>query len=93
VELPGLPYKGDIKEWIQAGGTKESLLEIVRNTPEFELSEYSDIGGGQSDNTVPAPFSYLKKGSDLGQLNITIEWAIDRLLPKQSITLLHGREA
>lgn len=56
-----------------------------------EVSEYSGIGGGQTDTPYFKPFSVLKKGSELGQLNITIEWAIDRLLPRQSITLLHGR--
>lgn len=91
VELPGLPEKGDVSDWIEAGGTKERLVEIIKKAPETELSKYPDMGGGQLDNSIPEPFSYLKKGSDLRQLDITIEWAIDKLLPRQSITLLHGR--
>jgi archaellum biogenesis ATPase FlaH len=35
--------------------------------------------------------SFLQKGSDLMNLEITIEWVVDKLIPKQSITLLHGR--
>jgi RecA-family ATPase len=31
--LPGLPPKGDIKDWIEAGHTLEELLEIERATP------------------------------------------------------------
>lgn len=33
VKLPGLPTKGDIVEWIAAGGTRERFLEIVAKTP------------------------------------------------------------
>src|SRR5262249_22364168 len=29
VELPGLPEKGDVSDWIAAGGTREQLLELV----------------------------------------------------------------
>lgn len=42
------------------------------------------------DNTFD-PFSILKKGSELMNLDIKVEWIIDKLIPKQSITLLHGR--
>lgn len=71
VELPGLLEKGDASDWIKAGGTKEKLIEIIMNTPKYELSNYSDIGGGQLDNSIPEPFSYLQKGSDLRQLDIS----------------------
>ena len=34
--LPGLPEKGDIVEWIAAGGTKEKLIELIRAMPKPE---------------------------------------------------------
>jgi len=35
IRLPGLPTKGDLWDWIEAGGTREQLDEIVaRTTPE-----------------------------------------------------------
>lgn len=41
VELPDLPAKGDVSDWIAAGGTMEALREIYRKshqwTPEFEF--------------------------------------------------------
>jgi hypothetical protein len=43
------------------------------------------------NNTVFDPLSILKKGSDLMTLDIQVEWIVDKLIPKQSITLLHGR--
>ena len=33
IELPGLPTKGDVSDWLGAGGTVESLKSLVRATP------------------------------------------------------------
>lgn len=92
VGLAGLGEKEDVSDWLsKGGGTKEGILGQVEATPEFDLSALSDIGGGQADSSISEPFSYLKKGSDLQVLECSIEWIVDRLIPKQSIILLHGR--
>lgn len=31
LELPGLPLKGDVSDWLDAGGTREQLIELARN--------------------------------------------------------------
>ncbi|MCL4310684.1 MAG: hypothetical protein M0Z32_01020 [Actinomycetota bacterium] len=33
IHLPGLPAKGDVSDWIAAGGTVEGLRELVKNPP------------------------------------------------------------
>ncbi|MEX0977542.1 MAG: DUF3987 domain-containing protein, partial [Pirellulales bacterium] len=33
VELPGLPAKGDVSDWIAAGGTKEELMRLAEASP------------------------------------------------------------
>ena len=33
IELPGLPEKGDVSDWIRAGHTKEALLQLIEQTP------------------------------------------------------------
>lgn len=33
IHLPGLKKKGDVSDWISAGGTREDLLRIIRETP------------------------------------------------------------
>jgi hypothetical protein len=33
VELPGLPPKGDVSDWLAAGGTKEELTRLAEATP------------------------------------------------------------
>lgn len=33
--LPGVPHKGDLTDYVSAGGTRESLLGLIRETPEL----------------------------------------------------------
>jgi hypothetical protein len=35
VELPGLPPKGDVSDWIAAGGKKEDLIRLIDSTPDW----------------------------------------------------------
>lgn len=39
VELPGLPEKGDVSDWLDAGGNGVMLIEIVNSTGEWQQSE------------------------------------------------------
>ena len=78
IELPGLPAKGDISDWLNHGHTKDELLKVIKSSPEW-IEPKSE------------PLSFLKKGADLLTLECSIEWVIDKLIPKQSITLLHGK--
>ncbi|MFH1628480.1 MAG: DUF3987 domain-containing protein [Pseudomonadota bacterium] len=39
VELPDLPNKGDVSDWIAAGGKKEELEKIIAEAPEWEPEE------------------------------------------------------
>lgn len=39
VELPGLEIKGDVSDWITAGGTKEKLLNLCKKTSAYEATE------------------------------------------------------
>ncbi|MGI6417834.1 MAG: DUF3987 domain-containing protein [Thermoguttaceae bacterium] len=36
VELPGLPEKGDVSDWIAAGGTKEQLVALIKAAPNWK---------------------------------------------------------
>ena len=39
IALPGLPAKGDVSDWLDAGHTKDELLELAAAAPEWEPSE------------------------------------------------------
>ena len=36
IELPGLPDKGDVSDWLDAGHTKDDLLQLVAEAPEWK---------------------------------------------------------
>lgn len=36
IELPGLPHKGDVSDWIAKGGTADALLEMVTSAPPWK---------------------------------------------------------
>lgn len=36
LELPGLPPKGDVSDWLNAGGTAERLRELAASVPEWQ---------------------------------------------------------
>jgi hypothetical protein len=37
IELPGLPEKGDVRDWLAAGGTKDKLRALVKAAPWYKL--------------------------------------------------------
>jgi 5S rRNA maturation endonuclease (ribonuclease M5) len=39
LELPDLPAKGDVSDWLAAGGTKEELLKLAAEAPAWEPPE------------------------------------------------------
>ena len=64
VELPGLPDKGDVTDWIQAGGTREELERLVRETPETVRHSLTDERGSevkQSGNTLKHSLEELEE--------------------------------
>ncbi|MEN6507140.1 MAG: phage/plasmid primase, P4 family [Planctomycetaceae bacterium] len=44
IRLPGLPPKGDVVEWIAAGGTLEEFLKIVEKTPAADIKPIDATG-------------------------------------------------
>ncbi|RJQ54522.1 MAG: hypothetical protein C4526_05315 [Nitrospiraceae bacterium] len=79
IELPGLPGKGDVTDWIQSGGTKGKLLEMIEAAPEWIPKEPKIL------------LDFLLKWNDILSLDVTTEYLLEKLIPKNSITLLFGR--
>lgn len=80
-ELPDLPEKGDVSNWLKKGGTKERLLEIIKDTPEW-------IPGEPKEKSL---LESLLKWNDILTLDIRTEYLLQGLIPKGSITMLFGR--
>jgi hypothetical protein len=55
IELPSLPPKGDVSDWLAAGGTPEQLHELIRKAPlfseTFEFQIHLDTTDAKSDST------------------------------------------
>ncbi|HVN97148.1 MAG TPA: AAA family ATPase [Syntrophorhabdaceae bacterium] len=97
----------DARERISgADSLKPFMSTILSNSPYIYTPDRKDNkttkdyqgfteGGIQNplDSNKPSfdPLAVLKKGSDLMALDIKVEWLVANLIPKQSITLLHGR--
>jgi hypothetical protein len=43
IELPGLPEKGDVTDWRNAGGTREELLKIAKAAPVLTAAALSEL--------------------------------------------------
>jgi 5S rRNA maturation endonuclease (ribonuclease M5)/archaellum biogenesis ATPase FlaH len=79
IELPGLTEKGDTSDWLIQGHTKEELIEIIKDTPEWIPEEPKSL------------LSSLLKWNDILTLDVKTEYILEKLIPKSSITLLFGR--
>jgi len=75
LELPGLAPKGDIVDWLDAGGTQEGLLTLAKDAPVVRDHPF---------HLLPASEWFLQ---DLPQHG----WIIEGLLPADSICWIAGR--
>ncbi|MBT9165309.1 MAG: Regulatory protein RepA [candidate division WS2 bacterium] len=73
--------------WNQKNNPPLPEKEIERTVGNIFKKHHSDTYIGE----LIDPLTFLKKGSDLLNLECSVEWLVDRLIPKQSITLLHGK--
>lgn len=87
VALPGLAEKGDVSDWVDAGGTEAQLRALVRATPVWEAS------------TVPEPEATPERPGircieDIRAVSLyasqRIDWAVHEFIPEAAITLISG---
>jgi RecA-family ATPase len=76
--LPGLREKGDVSDWIDAGGTREELLELV-----------GKLGRPAGDAPQPVQLPWLPPFVD-GVPAPAQEWAIRDRIPNQQVALFSG---
>jgi len=89
VDLPGLPYKGDVSDWIKSGGTKEQLVELIKQAPEWVPVDPSLAVEDEStdNNKLRGEPVYV------GLEAVTpekVEWLWYPYIPQGKITLLDG---
>jgi hypothetical protein len=72
--LPGLPYKGDVNDWLTAGGIKEDLLRLTAEAPEWK----------PEDKTRPV----IVRLADVEPEDVA--WLWEPYVPEGKLTLLEG---
>jgi len=53
--LPGLPEKGDVSDWLEAGGTAEELRQLAEETPECPPLDSSPNRGRKAKTGAKSP--------------------------------------
>jgi putative DNA primase/helicase len=89
VELPGLPPKGDVSDWLAKGGTTAALLSMVETAPlvreatrEGESSDESRGAKVTAAQVVPLPSAAWPDSQPLPEGLLTVPAFDDRLLPE-----------
>jgi hypothetical protein len=54
VELPGLPPKGDLSDWLAAGGKRDQLVDLAAVAPLYRVRPYIEITGRLRTMTADA---------------------------------------
>jgi hypothetical protein len=57
LELPDLPPKGDVSDWIAAGGTREELDALVDDAPAWKAQQDNDPSAAPPRSITPTPFA------------------------------------
>ncbi|MDQ3816074.1 MAG: AAA family ATPase [Acidobacteriota bacterium] len=80
IELPGLPPKGDVSDWLNAGNTPDALHGLVAATPFFD-SRLTPIGKPENRENRESEFTLtpLDKLLDEPQEEVSYVW--DKTLP------------
>ena len=76
VALPDLPEHGDIFDYLKVYST-DDLLKEVKGTPFIE--------------GPPSIWEQLESWEDIQSMEIKEEWMVDRIIPKEAITVLFGK--
>jgi|GEM_PF-746658 len=78
IELPDLNEKEDVTDWLNKGGTKEKLLELVQQKAAEKIVPLKNAISMQ-----------LMSLHDLfNQHNVTVEWQVEGLLPVGGFSIL-----
>jgi len=89
VELPGLPQKGDVTDWIKQGSTKEEFLDIIRQAPEWTHTAEVENGPEQEEDRSPR----LRVVSVAEFLSMDFpprENLLNPILPTQGLVMIHA---
>jgi DNA polymerase-1 len=83
LDLPNLPEKGDVLDWLDAGNTVSELLQMAADAPEWDPDPVNPAG--------TPPFKFLTSYDFAELVPEEVPWAIKPWLVYGSITELDGK--
>jgi hypothetical protein len=90
VELPGLPAKGDVSDWIDQGGTTAALLALVEKAPHFDDSR-SELGPSTAPGAQPGDAGRGPRLLTLATVQPRdVDWLWPGRLPAGMVAVLDG---
>ncbi len=88
VRLHGLPLKGDVSDWIAAGGTREPLVEIIKATDPLSKT---DVDSWAVTKQKSKRFASVAEVPGLGDIpDVRVDYLVDGFIPKASVTVIAG---
>ena len=91
VRLSGLPAKGDVSDWIDRGGTRDELLRIIKETSTLTSADLDASTQSRKETDTPERFRYVSAFSvpAVHEIpDVEIEFVVNGLLPKNSVTVV-----
>jgi hypothetical protein len=76
VNLPGLPEKGDVSDWLGADKTKEDLLKIVADTPEWKQTQVQKVS-----------LTFTSLADLFEEEEEKVPWLVDQMLPMGGLSI------
>lgn len=84
LELPNLPPKGDVSDWINAGGVVDELLVLAENAPTFS------VGTSLESREITASGTSLQIVRMADVQPETVRWLWNPYIPLGKLTLVDG---
>jgi hypothetical protein len=89
IRFAELPEKGDISDWLDAGGTQSVLEDIIENTEPFHLNGH-DPSPATAGQTEPPAWKLDRLDLWAGRLIPAREWIMENWIPRGQTTGLYG---
>lgn len=84
LELPGLPPKGDVSDWLDAGGVVDELLVLADSTPTLTVEM---LAAPRETSPSVAPLQIVRMADVKPEM---VRWLWEPYIPLGKLTLLEG---
>lgn len=91
VKLLELPGTKDLTEWVEKGGTREALLELIRNVPEWKPQQRPGPGTRSSKEPKPPAPPFRTAAQIEEEVPPEVEWVAKPYVIMGAITEVDGK--